>query len=562
MTSFNNHHNVSNQAETQIVNGNIMYGLQDFDKAKDDQCLRDLRLTNPRDDKQRIEDTKDKLLQESFVWILDDADFKDWRDNQHTKLLWIKGDPGKGKTMLMIGLIDELSKQLESRPETETLAYFFCQGTDDRLRSATSVLRGLIYLLATKKRNLIRHIRKSYDVSGKLLFKDGNTWYALSTILQDILDDSSLARVYLMVDALDECDSNIFRLLDLIADSSSRSSKVKWLVSSRNKPDIEERLRMAHSPAKISLELNSYRISRAVNAFISSRVATLAKLKGYKDDLCEKIRKYLSAMAGGTFLWVALVCKTLETTRAGKTLSVLEKFPSGLQSVYTRMLQQIAKIEDKNDLESCRRILSSLQLTYRPIHLKELVSITGLNENPSDLETLIILVGLCGSFLTIREETVYFVHQTAKDYLTTSQNSHVLPLVQEEEHCGILARSLEAMSGTLRKDICNLRMPGVLLEGSKDLDLDPLAHVRYACSYWVDHLCQASKLPQHKTGLSDNGPIHAFLKIHFLHWLEALSLMGMISTGVVMVKKLETLLMVVGFDFKLVIITWTNISKD
>ncbi|MCJ1349439.1 hypothetical protein MMC31_007679 [Peltigera leucophlebia] len=165
---------------------------------------------------------------------------------------------------------------------------------------------------------------------------------------------------------------------------------------------------------------------------------------------------------------------------------------------------------------------------------------------PNDLETLIILVGLCGSFLTIREETVYSVHQTAKDYLATSQNSHVLQLVQEEEHCGILARSLEAMSGTLRKDICNLRMPGVLLEESKDLDLDPLAHVRYACSYWVDHLCQASKLPQYKTGLSDNGPIHAFLKIHFLHWLEALSLMGRISTGVVMVKKLEILLRVVG----------------
>lgn len=97
------------------------------------------------------------MLQEPFIWILDNADFIDWRNNDLTKLLWIKGGPGKGKTSLMIGLIDELSKQMESKPESEISAYFFCQGTDERLRSAASVLRGLIYLLAIKKRNLIRH---------------------------------------------------------------------------------------------------------------------------------------------------------------------------------------------------------------------------------------------------------------------------------------------------------------------------------------------------------------------------------------------------------------------
>ncbi len=84
--------------------------------------------------------------------------------------------------MLIIGLIDELSKQLKSEPESSILSYFFCQGTEDRLKSAVSVLRGLIYLLASQKKNLIRHIRKRYDVSGRPIFEDGNALYALSTI--------------------------------------------------------------------------------------------------------------------------------------------------------------------------------------------------------------------------------------------------------------------------------------------------------------------------------------------------------------------------------------------
>jgi hypothetical protein len=51
-------------------------------------------------------------------------------------------------------------------------------------------------------------------------------------------------------------------------------------VSSRNRPDIEERLRPAGSRAKISLELNSSHISRAINAFIDFKVSKLMELKG------------------------------------------------------------------------------------------------------------------------------------------------------------------------------------------------------------------------------------------------------------------------------------------
>jgi hypothetical protein len=115
--------------------------------AEDIQCLQDLRLTDPRNDEAKIEDRKDHLLKDSFVWILDHRDFINWRDDDETRLLWIKGDPSKGKTMLLVGVIDELSQQLESTPNSGLLSYFFCQGTDSRLNNVTVVLRGLIYLM-------------------------------------------------------------------------------------------------------------------------------------------------------------------------------------------------------------------------------------------------------------------------------------------------------------------------------------------------------------------------------------------------------------------------------
>jgi hypothetical protein len=251
--------------------------------------------------------------------------FSDWRNNDDTQLLWIKGDPGKGKTMLMIGLIKELSKQLESSPGSGILSYFFCQDTLPTLNNALSVLRGLIYLLVDQQKTLIRHLRKMYDSSGRQLFEDGNAFHALSAILSDMLHDSSLARVYLMVDALDECTSKLSQLLDLIARNTSHPSRVKWLVSSRNRSDIEERLRATGSCAKISLELNSCHISHAVNAFIDVKVSKLTERKAYKPELRETIQSYLYAKADGTFLWVALVCKELEGVQVRRTLSVLEK---------------------------------------------------------------------------------------------------------------------------------------------------------------------------------------------------------------------------------------------
>jgi hypothetical protein len=41
-------------------------------------------------------------------------------------------------------------------------------------------------------------------------------------------------------------------------------SKAKWLVASRNRPDIVERLRLDDAHVKISLEMNAEHVTRAV----------------------------------------------------------------------------------------------------------------------------------------------------------------------------------------------------------------------------------------------------------------------------------------------------------
>jgi hypothetical protein len=85
-----------------------------------------------------------------------------------------------------------------------------------RLNTATEILRGVIYLLASEQPFLISHLRKKYDHAGRNLFEDSNAFYVLSDVFQQMVQDPNLTAAYLVVDALDGCEVGLPELLDLI----------------------------------------------------------------------------------------------------------------------------------------------------------------------------------------------------------------------------------------------------------------------------------------------------------------------------------------------------------
>ncbi|KAE9987514.1 hypothetical protein EG328_002499 [Venturia inaequalis] len=240
---------------------------------EDNKCIRDLCITDPRLDKERIEKTKGGLDQGSYRWILEHPDFQRWRDNHETRLLWITGDPGKGKTILLCGIIHELEK-LDAKTH---LSYFFLQATNSRINTAIAVLRGLIYLLVDQQPLLILYVRKKYDPFGESLFDNTNAWTALVGIITNILQDPNLYNTYLIIDALDECVLGLSELLDFLIKTSLISPCIKWVLSNRNWPDIEEKLRRAGNKVGLCLELNAKSISEAISTFIEHKTQELVK---------------------------------------------------------------------------------------------------------------------------------------------------------------------------------------------------------------------------------------------------------------------------------------------
>jgi hypothetical protein len=523
------------------------------------QCLRALRVTDPREDRARIEDDKDQLLRDCYAWILDDASFQRWRVQDASRLLWIKGDPGKGKTMMMIGLISELSRadRAVSPPNTMStmlarrglssepplLAYFFCQNNRPELNNAVSVLRGLIYMLVTQQDQLMRHVQKRYEVVRSNLFEGPNAIHALREILSDILNDLTLPMTYLLVDALDECTSSRSALLRIIADNGlARRSRVKWLVTSRNLPEIEQYLQPDAAGIKVSLEVSADQVSRAVAAFISFKVQDLATVKKYGAELQAEVEKVLRGKAEGTFLWVSLVCKELEGVEYRRTRKVLRDLPRGLDPLYERMMEQILAQHDVETVEFCKAVLRAVTIAFRPLRLRELVVVAGLpSDQFDDPQAVTYLASQCGSFLTIRHDTASFIHLSAKDYLTSGNGQQILDGAVAEEQGQVTHRLINAMHATLHRDLCGLEKQGPQMKGMTErIQESVLPQIAYACEYWVDHLCASNRTSSATSEdiLEDRGVVDLFLQEKFLNWLEALSLCKSLSRGIVTIEKL------------------------
>jgi hypothetical protein len=403
------------------------------------------------------------------------------------------------------------------------------------------MLKQFFHMLGKQQPSLVLHVRKKHNDAGKTLFENTNAWVALTEVFVDVLQDLSLSKKYLIIDALDKCVTDMPKLLEFVAKQSSTSGRVKWIVSSRNWPDIEAQLERAGHKVRLSLELNASSVTAAVDIFIQQKVDQLAQEKKYKAETRLAVLQHLTSNANNTSLWVALVCQDLQVTANRYVLKKLASFPPGLDSLYRQMMYQISESEDA---EICSCVLASIAVLYRPVTIPELVALfEQLDDISNDVREII---SLCGLFLTLREDTVYFVHQSAKDFLFAKASRDIFPNGAEEVHRVIFLRSLAILSSTLHRDLYSLKALGTPIEDVEPPEPDPLAASCYPCIYWVDHLHHSRP----KSSINSVGDlqvideVNKFMRKKYLYWLEGLSLCKSIGRGVVSMAKLWSLVQV------------------
>jgi hypothetical protein len=382
---------------------NNFYGQNDLMDA-----MSRLFLTDPTVSRSNLAAEKGERVPGTCEWIFQHPTFLAWLESS-TSSLWLTGGPGKGKTMIAL----HVTKTLEARcsdSECDTVLYFFCTDKDATQNSATASLRGLIYQFVQRQPSLERHCRQSLSKSNyeQTLSSFGALW----DMFMQMLDDQKLGQVFCVLDGFDECDrdsrAKSLGKFDSIFPGHQEKPlrKFKLLVASRDSGG------MPFEPdGSIQMDsINSMSTRVDISLFVDCKLGKLARSIENFHDIEQEVRQTLIKRADGTFLWIGLAIRELETSgteSAEDVVKMLEDIPKGLDHLYDRLLKRIRPQTSKVLLAILRWIL----VARRPMTISELTTALEMKDlkNLTAVKRLRDRVKECRNFLqTIPGDHVQF----------------------------------------------------------------------------------------------------------------------------------------------------------
>ena len=369
-----------------------------------------------------------------------------------------------------------------------------------------------------------------------------------------------------MIDALDECESeiDIKLILQLLAKASDLSTvRLRVFVTSR--PETPIRLGFLGIPGDVHEDVVLHNIPQPiiehdVFVFVKHELANIRKERALSLDWpSDEHIQLLVKRADGLFIFASTVCRFIGDPKfppQRRLLDVLKGGSAGpshlqnLDKMYTQVLTDsvIGDHKGQEEEELARRfrhIVGSIATLFDSLSAPALANLLDMDKEVMDLS-----LGDMRSVLHIPESQhspIRTLHPSFPQFLLDKGRCSDRFWVDEEKtHENLAECCIRLMSNSLTKNICSLRTPGTLASEveSKQVEHSLPADVQYACRYWVQHFEHLKPLQRRNTGLRDDGQVHMFLREHFLHWLEALSLMGKMTEGVLMVAALKSMLQV------------------
>lgn len=421
---------------------------------------------------------------QTWLYGNDDND-GDGRNNDNTRLLWISGEPGKGKTMLSVFLTRELEEHTAGLDNAE-LAFFFCSAQDKKRNTAVAVLRGLVHQIISKRPQLVKHALPYFETPERTQ-QSLSSLETLWVIFSKLVTDAGLGTMFCVLDGLDECEESMMkvllrRIVDLLASTtpSLTTATFRLAIVSRNMPDFQGCTRIRLDPD------NDENVTSDIELFVSARVGELSRIEGFDDDFRASVQSTLLKRAGGTFLWVGFAMQELQRKQTcTEILEALEELPKGLPAVYSRMVLRIPA----KHREMSRAILSWVTLAFRPLQIGELAALAArataerllapsfrVIENHTTRDA----ITHCGPLLKVQGQEVSLVHQSARDYLLSDAVPEDFRLRQQPEHLWLAKQCLDCISRS------ELKSRAIDPTNEPDCLESPLL-LQYAVLHWPDH---------------------------------------------------------------------------
>jgi len=235
--------------------------------------------------------------QETMDWILKNAKAASWlRPKSETPFLWLKGNPGTGKSIISARLVDFLTSAKSS-----VVIRYFCSYLHSTSTQYDEILKSILLQLVQHNEDLVAHIYDDYV--GKKLVAIPVLEYLLRTSVEVISGGQQKGRaIHVILDGLDECPEETQRRLIVLADRlASVGHPCKMLISSRSSVFLQGKLRRK---AIISLTDEKPCLEKAITSYATQRllgIRTMLSQLGIGETDIGEIARRIGTKADGKY---------------------------------------------------------------------------------------------------------------------------------------------------------------------------------------------------------------------------------------------------------------------
>jgi hypothetical protein len=218
-------------------------------------------------------------------WLLDSAEFQTWLDTAK-QTLFCPGIPGAGKTIFTAIMINELTMRFQNDPGIG-IAYLYCNFRRQDEQKADDLLESLLKQLSQERSPLPDTLKNLYD-----RHKAKRTRPSFEEISRALhIVAAMYSRVFIIVDALDECQSRtkflseIFNLQAKCGANLFATSRFTFEVTQKFKGCLSREILASNEDVR-----------RYLDCHMSPRRAFLRKNSELQDEIKTKIVKATKGM--------------------------------------------------------------------------------------------------------------------------------------------------------------------------------------------------------------------------------------------------------------------------
>ncbi|RYP39668.1 hypothetical protein DL767_002049 [Monosporascus sp. MG133] len=477
-------------------------------------------------------DTRVDLLRQIREW----ADQPGEQPQAHA-IFWLNGMAGTGKSTIS----RTVARHFADRRRLGA-SFFFKRGDGDRgkvTKFFTTIARQLVSAVPAVVVHVKNAIKSDPDVAGKAM-REQFEKLVFDPLSKTTPEASQASGLVIVVDALDECerDDDVKLIINLFSRAKSLTSlRLRILVTSRPELPIRLGFNAIHGKYQdlVLHKIPEPVVEHDISAYLQFE---LARIRNEYNASVTKERQLASSWPGQStiqilvkmavplFIFAATVCRFVDDRLCGDP---------------DEQLQEILKFQTKS--QESKLDATYLPVLNNPLPAASLARLFNISQKRVDCR-----LDLLHSVLNIPSTPDYPVrlfHLSFRDFLVDPEKrekpeKYPFWVDEKETHAKLATRCLQVMTADqhLRRDICNLQKPGASRAAIDNQIIDRCLpfHVQYACTYWVYHFKESGNI------IRDGDHAHAFLRHHFLHWLEVLTILGRIAESISILDDLQSLL--------------------